>query len=196
MSRVAVLLSLGLIVVAGATGCGRSKGGSGGTIHPAPLSRAVLQRADLAGDYTLVENGHGAQYEVPPGEAARTRTTGWIARFRLNSNAKVPLLVSSRIDVYPSVADARKQLADYMASFEQTNGNGGGPTAAPTVGDDSAAFSLVQAVGQNITHFYGIAWRRQNTVSFLQIEGVGNAATLSGAVALARAQDKRLQAAA
>ena len=164
-------LALGVALVVGLVACG-GKGGDAKTLHPGQLSKLVLQMSDLSGNYSLMENGHGAQFEVPPGPAARTRTTGWVARFRLNSTSRVPLLVQSRVDVYPSEADAQKQLADYAASFVQTNGNGGGPTAVPAIGNGAEAFSLEQGTAPKLTQFFGIAWRHLNLVCFVQTEGV------------------------
>jgi hypothetical protein len=185
-------LALGMALVVGLAACG--SGGAAKTLHPAQLSKIVLQLSDLSGNYSVMENGHGAQFEVPPGQAARARTNGWIARYRVDNTSRVPLLVQSRVDVYPSEADARKQLADYAVSFNKTNGNGGGPTAVPAIGDGAQAFSLEQGTAPNLTHFFGIAWRHRNLVCFLQTEGVGRSATLAGTVALARAQDKRVAA--
>jgi hypothetical protein len=190
----ALTLSCAVLVLACAA-CGGS-GGSAKTLQPKDLSKLVLATSDLHAPYTVIENAHGAGFEVPPGRASRARTDGWIARFRADGNAHVPLLVQSRIDVYPSVADAQKQLADYATSFAKTSGNGGGPTAVPAIADGAQAFAVDQGIAPNVSHFFGIAWRHQNLVADVQTEGVGRAATLAGIVALARAQDRRIAAAA
>jgi hypothetical protein len=191
------LAALGAVLVVGCAACGGSGGSGGGAkaLHPKDLSKLVLATSDLHGTYDVIENAHGAGFEVPPGRASRSRTEGWVARFRARGTAHVPLIVQSRVDVYPSVADAQKQLADYATSFAQTSGNGGGPTAVPAIADGAQGFAVDQGVAPNVSHFFGIAWRHANLVAFVQTEGVGRAATLAGTVALARAQDRRIVAA-
>jgi hypothetical protein len=186
----ALALGVALLIVCAACGGSSSK-----ALQPKDLSKLVLQLPDLRGPYSVIEDGRGARFEVPPGQASRARTDGWVARYRAPGTAHVPLLVQSRVDVYPNEADARKQLADYAASFNETNGNGGGPTAVPAIADGAQAFSLEQGVAPNLTHFFGIAWRHRNLVGFVQTEGVGQTATLAGTVRLARAQDGRITAA-
>jgi hypothetical protein len=188
----ACAIALGVALLAGCAACGGS--GAQQVLKPKDLSKLVLQASDLPGAYSQVENGHGARFEVPPGRSARTRTTGWIARFRAHAT-NVPLLIQSRVDVYPSEADARQQLADYTTSFSRTSGNGGGPTAVPAIGDGAQAFTVAQGIAPSTTQFFGIAWRHRNLVCFVQTEGVGRDATLAGTVVLARAQERRVAAA-
>ena len=64
----------------------------------------------------------------------------------------------------------------------------------PVIGDDAVAMTTIQQ-GLGKVRFYTVAWRDRNATASVSINGFAPGVTLADAVALARAQERRVGAA-
>jgi hypothetical protein len=184
-------LPAAVVALALLAGCG----GGEKTVPPSQLSKLVLQAADLHGPYTAFDVGRQTQLDLVPGPRSDPqrfgREGGWKARYHRPGSATTrgPLVVESRADVFKDAAGATKDLAAYRAQFARQ------PAArrlkvAP-VGAETAAV-LQQGAG---TRFISVAWRDGNVTASVTVNGFAAGLRQADAVALARAQERRIAAA-
>jgi hypothetical protein len=175
------------VLLVSLAGCG---GGGANALKQADLRRGVLQLADLGPSFAQLENGPGAAFDAPRGASRLGRIAGFEARFR---NRRAAEVVSDRVDLFPSASAAGKQLDAYRQSFAATAA-AGAALPPPAIGDGAAAYRLEQASTHGTIRFFGIAWRHENAVAYLVVQG-HSTLTAAAAQAMARRQERRLGAA-
>jgi hypothetical protein len=186
---------LTLVIAVLAAACG----GAGGTaVRPSQLPRLVLQPADLGGAFTRFDVGRQAQLDRVPGPRADPtrfgREGGWKARYNRpgTPTTRGPLVVESRADVFRDAGGATKDLAAYRAQFRRQPGAAGFRVARL----GRAATAIVQdRPGTPAARFVSIAWRDGNVTASVTANGFAPGLRTADAVALARAQERRIAAA-
>jgi hypothetical protein len=176
----------------------------GAEVPVGALQDLVLQPADLPPSFRQFDVGRIRRTDVPPGprvDPARfDRLDGWKARYtRAGSPTTTgPLVVESRADVFQSEDGAERDLAAYRAQFErdiQEGGDSGRLLAAPLLGDEAVAMTLVEQAVDPV-RFYAVAWRQGNVTASVAINGFDGKVSLEDAVRLARSQSARIADAA
>jgi hypothetical protein len=186
MHRV-VSVSIALVVLLAA--CGAAK-----TVPPSKLPKLVLQPADLPGPYTAFDVGRQTQLDRVPGprsDPARFgRQGGWKARYnRPGSTAtRGPLVVESRADVFQDATGAAKDLAAYRTQFARQSG---GRPFRVRLGT-AAAGVMQQRPGRPAVRFISVAWQDGNVTASVVVNGFASGLGAADAVALARAQERRI----
>jgi hypothetical protein len=181
-----------------ASGCSLG-GGDGGSIQVAQLKDLVLQPADVPAVFRRFDEGRQVMADQPGGSRADPsrfgRQEGWKARYhRGGTNRTVgPLVIESRADVFES-ADGAKD--DFDAAKREKGGLGGQEVEAPELGEDSFAVTLLQGTPRSGVRFYLLFWRTDNATASVLTNGFNRGMQLEDAVALARKQARRIEAAA
>jgi hypothetical protein len=188
--------ALSLLVLALAA-CGCSFGGDDTTIARQELPDLVLQQADLPRTFFRFDEGRQAIVDSPGGRRADAtrfgREDGWKARYRRSGTerTKGPLVVESRADLFASdggakddLDAARDDLAEGELDWE--------PIDEPGLGEESFAVTLVQGG----VRFYQVVWRDANVTASLSANGFEPRLALGEVLALARAQQEHIAAAA
>jgi hypothetical protein len=178
-------------------------GGAGRQIGQDALSRLVLQPGDLPHVWVPFNSGRQVRADAPA--EARSdpqrfgRAGGWIARFRRPGSQETsgPLVIESRADLFGSADGAKDELS--TARSELGNPIGGRPVAKPladpSIGEEAFAGTILQRSGGGgiaDVRFYLIAWRHQNVVASIFVNGFEGKVTLPQALELARAQQRRI----
>jgi hypothetical protein len=182
------------------TACNDSGGGGEATVTRGELPRTVLQPADVGSDWAQFDEGRQIRLDAHPGprsDPARFgREVGWKARYRrLSAELGEPAIVESRSDLFEAPGGAGEDLDAYREELEAgVPGSGGTATLleAPKLGEEAVAAELRIGPQVSVT----VAWRRANATASVLVQGRASGTTLDDAVALARAQDRRLARAA
>jgi hypothetical protein len=192
-----VRVALALVLIALASGC--SLGGDGATIEVAQLKDLVLQPADVPAAFRRFDEGRQVMADSPGGSRADParfgRQDGWKARYNRSGTRRTmgALVIESRVDVFES-ADGAKD--DFDAAKRERGGLSGQEVEAPDLGDDSFAVTLLQGTPQSGVRFYLLFWRTENATASVLTNGFAHGMKLEDAVALARKQARRIEAAA
>jgi hypothetical protein len=179
-----------LVTVVLLAACGGAK-----TVPPSQLPKLVLQPSDLHGPFTAFDVGRQTRLDRVPGprsDPARFgREDGWKARYNRPGSATTrgPLVVESRADVFKDAAGATKDLAAYRAQFGQQAG--GRPVRAGRLGAAAAAV-MQQRPGRPAARFISVAWRDGNVTASVTVNGFAPGLRPADALALARAQERRI----
>jgi hypothetical protein len=190
MEQVRPALAVFLVLVA-AAGCGSSAA----RLTAKQLPTLVLQPGDLPADFQRFDEGRQVSLDRVPGpryETARFgREDGWKARYRRagTSATSGPLVVESRADVFASPSGAQDDLAAYRYQFEHAVA--ATLIQAPSLGDGAVAMTQLQPGTPGI-RYYSIAWRNSNATGSVTANGFAGRLTFAQAVALARAQERRM----
>ena len=166
------------------------------------LPRLVLASGDLPDYWIPFNTGRQVSADAPPGARSDPqrfgRLDGWIARFRRpgSQDTSGPLVIESRADLFASADGARDELS--AARSELGRALGGRPAAEPlgdpNVGEEAFAATILEERGGGIAdvRFYLVAWRHDNVVASIFVNGFEDKLTLSQALDLARAQERRI----
>ena len=179
-----------LLVLVVAAGCGSSA-----RVTAKQLPTLVLQPRDLPAPFERFDEGQQVNLDRVPGPRYETtrfgREGGWKARYRRAGTTATPgpLVVESRADVFGSSADARDDLSAYRDQFEHAVGARLLPP--PSLGDAAVVMTQRQP-GTPPIRYYSIAWRDANATGSVTANGFDGRLTLAQAVALARAQERRM----
>jgi hypothetical protein len=180
----------GLLVVAA---CG---GGDG--IPAAKLPELVLQPGDLPEVWVRFDEGRQGRADAPPGRRADPdrfgREGGWKARYRKPGSraTRGPLVIESRADLFAGEEGAQDDLELLRDELAGGLAAGARRIAAPALGDEAVAAT----VRQGAVRFYLIAWRQENVVGAILVNGFSRSLRLSDASELARKQARRIERAA
>lgn len=176
-------------------GCSR---GDDPGIAESNLPELVLHVSDLSRGWTRFDEGRQVAADAPPGRRADPgrfgRQNGWKARYRRPGSpaTRGPLVIESRADLF---ADAEGAEADFAALANDLDATVGGPVRrieSPELGDEAVAATATQGT----VVFYSVAWRHENVVAALLVNGFVRSLTFADAVRLARRQEQRIAAAA
>ena len=172
-------------------------GGSSDNISADKMKQLVLRQQDLGAPFASFYSGPQTQLDnqgTPRADASRDgREGGWVARYhRPGSPAtRGPLVVESRVDVFKSTGGAKKDLGLYRTTFLTVPGAVAHQLAAPSIGDQALAVTVVQPGGKPL-RFYRIAWRYRNATASVTAEGFNGKLALNNALELVRKQQNLL----
>jgi hypothetical protein len=165
------------------------------------LPQLVLQASDLPAAFVRFDAGKqvnadatGAQ-RVDPERFGRLG--GWKVRYRLSGTGQAggPQIVESRADVFEGGGGAEQDLDAYRSDLTKLAGpTGGRALQAPALGDEAFALTRAQGSGRFRIRLYTIVWRDANVSAALSATGFDGRFTFGQAVALARAQARRVHA--
>jgi hypothetical protein len=166
------------------------------------LSRLVLQPHDLPATFVRFAAGKQVTADVTGDNRADPerfgRLGGWIARYRLpgGDRAKTgPQIVESRADIFENSGGADADLDAYRSNLSELAGPTGSRTLeAPSLGDEAFAATRAQGTGRFGIRLYTFVWRKANVSAALSATGFDRRFTFEQAVALARAQARRIDA--
>ena len=185
MKRLAVV-SVALCLLAGC-------GGGGTRIARSRLPQLVLQSADLPG-FARLDNGPIGIADVSPGAREDLkrfgRVGGWKARYR----GPRRLTVLSTADLFGSEGGAKQDVDAYDVQFQEEIVDSDAAeqfVTVPRIGARSLAVTIDGGGVRTST----IAWRFANATASVQLVGPVGLVNFSRLVALARRQERRLQAA-
>ena len=156
-------------------------------IEARELGKTVLQPDDLSRAFTQFDVGRLIRADSPRSEL------GWKARYRRSGTpaTRGPLVIESRVDHFEGEDAAAAAFDDVRAELET---GGGAPVEPPDVGEEAAAARMIQP-GVNTVAFVTVAWRDANVVATVTVNGFARRMTFADAAALARKQQRRIQAA-
>ncbi len=192
--KVAALAALICVVAAGCSGNDRGA-------KARDLPRLVLQSSDLPA--TFVRFDAGKQVNADASGDRRLdperfgRLGGWKARYRLSGTGQAggPQIVESRADVFEGSSGAEQDLDAYRSDLAELAGpTGGRKLQAPALGDEAFAITRAQGSGRFRIRLYTIVWRDANVSAALSATGFDGRFRFEQALALARAQARRVQA--
>jgi hypothetical protein len=179
-----------VLMVALLVGCGSGER----RVPPSQLPKLVLQPGDLHGPYAAFDVGRQTQLDGVPGPRSNParfgRQGGWKARYNRPGSVATrgPLVVESRADVFEDAAGATKDLAAYREQFARQPG---GRPLGVRLGE--AATAMVQMrPGRPAVEFVTVAWRDGNVTASVTVNGFAPGMRPADAVALARAQERRI----
>jgi hypothetical protein len=200
-ARASALFLLALVLALTLGGC--VVGGAEQQIGQDTLPRLVLQPGDLSDVWVPFNSGRQVRADAPAGPRSDPqrfgRSGGWIARFRRPGSEETsgPLVIESRADLFDSVDGAKDDLA--AARRELRAPIRGRPVVTPLedprVGEEAFAGTILQRSGGGgiaDVRFYLIAWRHENVVASVFVNGFEGKLTLAQALELARAQQRRI----
>jgi hypothetical protein len=160
--------------------------------------RLVLQPRDLPGTFTQFDAGKQVQADATGPERADPerfgRFGGWKTRYRRAGAERVggPLLVESRADVFEGDG-AERDVDAYRSDLQALAGPDGARTVdTPELGAETFALTRAQGSGRFRIRLFTIVWRQANVSASLSATGFDARFQLAQAVALARAQARRI----
>lgn len=158
----------------------------------------MLQPDDLPG-YQRFDDGARVATEGSSGPRTDPvrfgRISGWGSRYRPADPGERdgPLVVESKVDVFPGEDEARQDLAAYRREFEGTAaGVEGQVRALAGLGDEAVAVTFRQAAQPDPVRFHLIAWREGAVTASVSVQGF-EPLTFETALDLARAQRARIE---
>lgn len=195
MRTLAFLLAVVLLA-----GCSLGGDDEGGSVEPEQLQKLVLQPADIPRVFVSFDEGRQGSADQPGKRADMTRfgrKGGWKARYRRPGTTATigPLVIASKADVFGSADGAKDEYEELRRDFREGELKWL-PVDAPQVGDAAFALSLVQGTGPAGIRFFLVAWREDNVVASLEVNGFAGKVDGEDAVALARKQARRISTAA
>lgn len=138
------------------------------------------------GPTTASDHGVG-----PRGDEGRFgRIAGWKSRYKQSGGTKGPLVVESRVDLFPDAASAGKDLAAYRGELSQHLA-ADGPSEVTDVGDGSVAVVYRQPGQENVV-FATVAWREESLTASVTLNGFEGQIGIDAAVTLARRVQNRI----
>lgn len=170
-------------------------------VPEAALSTLVLQPEDLPA-FTRFDEGALAIADAPTGERADPerfgRVGGWKARYRRPGSARTrgPLVVESRADLFASSGGAGKELDAHRDELHALRSAGAEVIALERLGDEAVALTPGAGDAPGSVVLCTIVWRSRNVSASLTTNGFSGKLRLADVVELARAQQRRIDAAA
>jgi hypothetical protein len=175
------------------------------TIDVSAAQRLVLQQSDVSAAFTRFDFGRLASADLPGGARSDPsrfgREGGWKARYQRGGTPATsgPLVIESRVDVFESSGGAEDEFAAIRSELDAPPDPVMTPTtrlADPDVGDEALAWSAVVPARPRNTVFFTVAWRHRNVTASISVNGFEGRLELEEAIALAREQQRRIEAAA
>lgn len=166
--------------------------GSSDNVSEKRLSGLVVQQSDLPHAFVPFSNGPQARLDNQGSARADAtrfgRKGGWIARYHRPGSvqARGPLVVESRADVFSAASGAKSDLGLYRVDFTRIPALHRS-VPVPQLGDEAIGATFTQP-GSVKTHFYRIAWRDRNVTASILVDGFH--VDLADAVSLARKQER------
>jgi hypothetical protein len=191
------LAALAAIVLAGCSPLGDE---SEPAIPATTLPMLVLQPGDLDGAFVRFDEGPLAIADSPVGERADPerfgREGGWKARYRRQDATEGPLVVESRVDLFDgSGAEEELDLHRDELELQARSPSDLELVDVPELGDEAFALAAPEDAEPGSFVSITVAWRDTNVTASVTANGLGGRLELADVVALARAQQERIDAA-
>jgi hypothetical protein len=180
-------------------------GGGSSEFAVEDLPKLVLQPADLPNTFEPFQSGRQTPADQFPGAQSDPerfgRDGGWKVRFRprrATPDIRGPILVESRADVFDSDGGAEKDVAAYRDRLTEVLTNSGAfaeNLTLPQIGDEAVGITFRQAGATTDLRYFAIAWRQANVTAAIVLNGFNGRVFPPQAVALARKQARRIEAA-
>jgi hypothetical protein len=189
--RRASLLLAALALLGGCSGDGD------GAISEGKLPELVLQPDDLPRVWSQFDEGRQGLADAPAGRRADParfgRKGGWKARYRRAGSVRTqgPLVIESRADLFADADGARRDLDALEDDLEASLG-GSSKHVEADIGEEAVAASALQGTGRRAVRFYSVAWRQDNVVAAMLVNGFASSLTLEEVLRLARRQEERI----
>lgn len=184
-----VLPLLIAVVVVGCSLTGDDDGTA--TISRTELPRLVLLPRDLPRVFVQFDGGPQGRADLPVGERSDPlrfgREAGWKSRFRRPGSVATrgPLVIESRADLFESSEGAQQDLdALEMSGFSEEE-------QPPDLGDEARALVSPEGPSQTVRYFL-IAWRDDNVLATVFVNGFQGKITLRDATVLAQKMHARI----
>jgi hypothetical protein len=191
-----------LAAVIAFAGCSPLSDDSKQAIPAAALSTLVLQPDDVDDAFVRFDEGPLALADLPSGERADParfdREGGWKARYRRQDGADTegPLVVESRVDLFAgSGAEEDFELHRDELELQARVPSELELVDVPELGDDAVALAPPADVEPGSFVSITVAWLDANVNASVTANGLGGRLELADVVALARAQQERIDAA-
>lgn len=193
-----------LALLAVLTGCSPLDGEDEATIADSMLPSLVLQPEDLPNVFTRFDEGPQAIADAPFGDRADPerfgRNGGWKSRFRRPGSAATrgPLVVESRAELFGGSSGAGRELD---AHKDELGLQAHAPSDAELVevdqlGDEAVALTQGSGAAPGSVVFHTLVWRYGNVTASIAANGFAGKLLLADVLELARAQQRRIVAAA
>ena len=163
----------------------------------------MLQGGDVPREFERFDFGRMSPNDLPAGERADPtrfgREAGWKARYRRTGTADTagPLVIESLLDVFDDSGGAEDELAAIRREVTTPTAPVVTPLAPlpdPQLGDEAVAWSSRLPSQPRDTVFYTVAWRHENAVAAVTVNGFDGLLGPEAALELAAKQQARLQA--
>ena len=187
-----------LLVVIALVACG---GDAADRLSEEDLPSLVLQPSDLPGPFIRFDAGEIGFTDIQPGargdERRFGRKGGWKARYRRPGSAETagPLVVVSMVDLFEDEDGARRDLDAYESELTEDLGDRRGTkeVAPPNVGQGAVAVTRGTLGGSAGIRYVSVAWRQANATAFVSASGFERKFAMRDALALVRAQERRIR---
>jgi hypothetical protein len=182
-------------------GCSLTDGDGGASIEVAELEKLVLQPEDLPRSFVRFDEGRQIAADLPTGARADParfgRRDGWKARYRRAGTLQTtgPLVIESKADLFDSSHGAEDDFDAARADTDESEPEWQ-PIGEPGLGDESFAATLLEGTETSGVRFYQVVWREDNATASLNANGFARGLALEDVLELARAQERRIEAAA
>ena len=183
-----VLALVAVVVAAGFAGCALGdESVPSASVETDALEAIVLQQEDLPEPFVSFDAGPLQAADRPRGG------TGWKARYRRSGSPSTrgPLVIESRVDRFENsdaAEDSLGRIARELRAGEWSD------VASPRIGDESHAFRQREEAVTPVQYVM-VVWRHANVVASVTASGFADKVTQDDVVELARAQQRRTQAA-
>lgn len=177
-------------------------GSDAGVVAEDALAAIVLQPDDMPG-FSVFDEGPQAIADTPPGDRADPqrfdRRNGWKARYRRADAAVIDgaLVVESRADLFDSSDGAQREFDAYALELENQSGELGGGELGDVedLGDEAVVVALGSDAPPDALVTHTVLWRDRNVTASVVANGFAGRFPAADAIELARAQQRRIEAA-
>jgi hypothetical protein len=184
-------------------GCSPFEDDSAQAIPARALPTLVLQSEDLDDGFLRFDEGALAIADSPVGErsdpARFGREGGWKSRYRRRGTAETPgpLVVESRVDLFDGSRGADDEFGFLRSELELQARHPADLqfSEVSELGDEAIALAPTRAGRRGSFAAVTVAWRHANVTASVIANGFGGRFGLNGVVRLARAQQRRIDAA-
>jgi len=168
------------------------------------LSAVVLQPDDLGDAFIRFDEGPLAIADAPSGDRADPerfgRTGGWKARYRRPGSAATAgaLVVESRADLFEGSGGAEREFDAHRDELEPQarHPSGADLVEVAEFGDEAVALTQGSGSAPGTVVSHTVVWRYRNVSASVTANGFRGKLRLAHVLGLARAQQRRVAAAA
>lgn len=166
-------------------------------VEEGALPRLVLQPDDLSPVFDRFDEGRQASADAPSGERGDAgrfgRIAGWKSRYRRSGDPRTdgPIVLESRADIFADADGAQEELGAFRRELASS---GARLLRAPSnLGEEAFVAQFREASLPNVV-FVTVAWRDRNTTGSVAANGFAGRLDADDVIALARLQQRRLEA--
>jgi hypothetical protein len=171
-------------------------------IPASALPAVVLQPDDLPAAFSRFDEGPLAIADAPVGDRADPqrfgREDGWKARYRRRGSEATagPLVVESRADLFGGSGGAEREFDTHRDELELQVRDASDLIEVEQLGTQAVALTQGSDGAPGTIVFHTVVWQYRNVSASVSANGFSGKLRLADVLALARAQQRRLAAAA